>query len=69
VSCSDGSLAIPETVIPDLPPVVGLVAGRFHTCAVGDESDLYCWGANHDGKVGDGTFVDRATPQLILSFA
>jgi alpha-tubulin suppressor-like RCC1 family protein len=42
----------------ELAPVTGLAnatsiaAGRFHTCALTDEGDVYCWGANIDGAAG-----------------
>lgn len=40
---------------------VRLASGGAHTCAqVGD--DVYCWGANDHGQLGDGTTVDRSVP-------
>ncbi|MFL5381716.1 MAG: lamin tail domain-containing protein [Longimicrobiaceae bacterium] len=34
-----------------------------HTCALRQGSgDLYCWGANGFGQLGDGTFTDRLVP-------
>ncbi len=29
-------------------------AGESHTCAIGDDSRVYCWGRNQDGQLGDG---------------
>ena len=67
VSCSDRA-SIPPEVVPGLPPILYLAAGRFHVCAVGEESEVYCWGSNVDGQIGDGTYVDRLTPRLVLAF-
>ena len=33
-------------------------------CSIRD-SELYCWGGNDDGQLGDGTTTDRATPAKV----
>jgi alpha-tubulin suppressor-like RCC1 family protein len=37
-----------------------VAAGGYHTCARKGDRTLWCWGANGDGDVGDGT---TATPK------
>ncbi|GAC55979.1 putative serine/threonine protein kinase [Gordonia hirsuta DSM 44140 = NBRC 16056] len=37
-------------------------------CAVQDEK-LYCWGANHDGQLGDGGTSDQQTPQHVTALS
>ena len=37
-------------------------AGSSHTCGVTSDNRLYCWGANNNGRVGDGTKTDRLVP-------
>lgn len=39
-----------------------LGVGGSHACAVTADGDGYCWGANRDGRLGDGTRTDRSTP-------
>lgn len=40
-------------------------AGVFVTCAISTEKDLYCFGNNDDGAVGDGTQETRTAPTLV----
>ena len=40
-------------------------AGRQHTCAIDLEGNLWCWGANDSGQLGDGTWQDRDVPGLV----
>ena len=42
-----------------------LTAIRQHTCAVADDGNVWCWGGNRFGELGDGTTEDRATPVLV----
>ena len=46
-------------------PFASLSAGGNHTCGLTVAGDLYCWGLNADGQLGDGSKLSRATPQLV----
>ncbi len=50
---------------PDLTNVTQVQSGYYHTCAL-IAKQVYCWGDNSNGKLGDGTAVDRsgAVPSL-----
>lgn len=39
-----------------------VVAGSAHTCALGRDGSVWCWGRNSNGQVGDGTGDDRLRP-------
>jgi len=44
--------------------------GLMHTCGISG-TQVYCWGLNDDGRVGDGTMITRTVPALVaggLSF-
>ena len=44
--------------------------GLMHTCGISG-TQVYCWGLNDDGRVGDGTMITRTAPALVaggLSF-
>ena len=37
------------------------------TAAITTDGDLYCWGQNDYGQVGNGTIIDQTSPQKVLS--
>jgi alpha-tubulin suppressor-like RCC1 family protein len=41
---------------------IQLSAGGAHTCILLNDHRVQCWGLNNLGQLGDGSFVDRATP-------
>lgn len=41
-----------ETPAPQPPTYSGISAGGFHTCAVGAEGGVRCWGNDEDGQAG-----------------
>lgn len=53
------------TPVPGLPPVARLLGSRFHACALTVAGDVYCWGRNHNGQLGDGTTQGSATPRRV----
>lgn len=49
-----------------------LNAGGFHTCGITAAGTVYCWGANSEGQLGDGSADSRTRPVLVaggISFA
>jgi alpha-tubulin suppressor-like RCC1 family protein len=67
---SVGEVGDGTTILRPTPvAVVGLAsgvsqvsAGFFHACAVTTLGAVKCWGGNTNGKLGDGTRVDRSSP-------
>ncbi len=45
--------------------ILKLTAGRSHACALTSDNQLYCWGYNSLGQVGDGTTTTRYAPVLV----
>jgi hypothetical protein len=43
-------------------PVEQLAVGALHTCVVTEAHDIYCWGFNERGQIGDGTYVTAPMP-------
>lgn len=42
-----------------------VATGFGHVCIISDSSQLYCWGSNFNGELGDGTQTASYTPKLI----
>ncbi|NIM51520.1 MAG: hypothetical protein GTN62_11970 [Gemmatimonadales bacterium] len=40
-------------------------AGHLHTCGVTIAEDVYCWGRNANGQLGNSTITDAATPVAV----
>lgn len=51
--------ATPQTGFPFV------YAGTSHTCARAGPAGMYCWGANSEGQVGDGTVTSRQYPRPV----
>ena len=56
----------PPTPVVGLPAEVRAIAARGrHACALDEAGTVWCWGANDNGQLGDGTAVDRPTPVAV----
>ncbi|MDB4962923.1 MAG: protein alpha-tubulin suppressor [Myxococcales bacterium] len=55
----DGPDGSRTTCLVPMPAASGtwksVAAGGDETCAIKDDDTLWCWGANADGQIGDGT--------------
>lgn len=54
------------TQIPGLTGVSQLTLGRHHGCAATVDGRAWCWGANDQQQLGDGTRIDRSTPVEVV---
>jgi alpha-tubulin suppressor-like RCC1 family protein len=67
----DGSIAPSNTPVLVSNPSAGAVqyssisTGGFHTCAVAQSGDAYCWGYNVDGELGNGGNSNNLIPILV----
>ena len=39
--------------------------GSDHSCAISHSSELYCWGRNLEGQIGDNTFINKNIPTIV----
>lgn len=59
VACGDG------TGPSITAPFAAVSTGVLHSCGLTTAGDIYCWGWNRDGQLGDGTTSDRTTPAAV----
>jgi len=55
--------------VPGLTGVQQIAANSDHTCAVTGAGDVWCWGGNTNGQLGDGTTTPHATPMRVATIA
>jgi cysteine-rich repeat protein len=49
--------------------IVDLCTGQDHTCVALGTGEVYCWGRNNYGQIGDGTTVNRSVPTAVVDLA
>src|SRR5262249_15323049 len=64
--CWDSSAGPQE--IPSLGGVIDYDAAGAH-CAVKADRTLWCWGSNAKGEIGDGTAIDKPSPEQAIKVA
>lgn len=42
-----------------------VASGTYHTCVINTNKQVFCWGANSSGQLGDGTTVERTNPMIV----
>lgn len=54
-------------LVNNLRDVIATVAaGRYHTCALAIDGDLYCWGSNNRGQLGTGAVDSSRAPLRVV---
>ena len=46
---------------------IGISSGSSHTCSVMGDGSAYCWGANHQGQLGNGKLTSSNVPVQVSS--
>ncbi len=55
-------VAVAQGAMPAGSTFKGIAAGQLHSCGIGSNNMLYCWGDNTYGQLGDSTQTQRLTP-------
>ena len=64
IDATTAELPAPNAV-PGITTAVGVTAREAHACAWLTDGSMVCWGANHDGQLGDGTQEIRFAPVAV----
>ncbi|MFN7003904.1 MAG: RCC1 domain-containing protein [Roseinatronobacter sp.] len=51
--------------VSDLRGVRSVATGSLHSCAVSHRGDVWCWGWNYYGQLGNGSTMDSLTPRRV----
>ncbi len=49
-------------LVPLSAPATRITTGARHACALLESGEVYCWGGNNRGQLGDGTGIDSTIP-------
>ncbi|NVB43384.1 hypothetical protein G6O69_36505 [Pseudenhygromyxa sp. WMMC2535] len=55
-----GDQPTPAAVVGLPGPATAIAVGSWHACAIIEGGELWCWGADHRGQLGDGPPFDRS---------
>ncbi len=56
---------ITPQVAPALKNFKSIASNKAHSCGIGNDNKVYCWGDNSAGQLGDGTNTNHSAPTLI----
>lgn len=54
------------SVVPEPKSAVQVSTQRRHTCVLTANGEVECFGLNHDGRLGDGTEINRDAPSRVV---
>lgn len=69
VAARDDAAVTPDGGFPAGLQLSHVAAGAEHTCAVGSTGDLWCWGDNSTGAIGNGNTIDALLPAHLTGTA
>lgn len=57
-----GASPVPVDTVGLSAGMIGVTSGASHSCALRTDGGIRCWGANGDGQLGDGSFLQARAP-------
>jgi alpha-tubulin suppressor-like RCC1 family protein len=47
--------------------IISITSGDEHTCTIASDNQVYCWGYNFTGQLGNGSYINSSVPITALS--
>lgn len=63
--CSEYPVPVNTTNLPGNGTVKAITAGSDHTCAIASNDQIYCWGLNDEGELGNNSTVSSNIPVAV----
>ncbi len=63
---SSSTLAQAPVEAGEIDDATGIATGYGHTCAIRSRREVWCWGLNDNGQLGDGTRENRNLPVRVV---
>ena len=67
LGCTNDDTTISTENLEGQDSIVSVSLGQYFTAVVTEKGEIYTWGLNTDGQLGDGTIFDRSNPVNITS--
>jgi alpha-tubulin suppressor-like RCC1 family protein len=65
--CGVGRCSWNIVEVSGISTAIDIAAGSEHACALLSSGEVWCWGRNHFGQLGDGTLMDSDIPVQVRS--
>jgi len=61
-----GGFTTTPQIVPGITDAIDVATGNLHTCAIRGTGEVWCWGQNNEGQIGNGTqSVSISTPTQV----
>jgi alpha-tubulin suppressor-like RCC1 family protein len=62
---ANSQFSLTPTLVQGMPPATEVVAGSNHTCSLGVDRKVRCWGLGTSGQLGNGAAVSSTSPVVV----
>ncbi len=67
ISQSAVPVAVTQSGVLSGKTIKAMGAGGLHTCVIASDNNVYCWGRNNEGQLGNGSTTQSASPVAVTT--